>query len=193
MMADLVRVLVRTSSLFEGCFVRSKYQRLVRRQGQACPEKYPSRNLTWYTTPIMRVLRVQPSDAQAKLPESRRRARYLWFPPRVRTVWIRLAPMRVFAGWRAFSKARFFPVVKRSERTSMALETCLRLRSHLSMRNALLHRRSHHPDQNDTGFRFTSGQRSRRHTVESTLGTRGTALVSRVTRKTHSLMAINVS
>jgi len=37
-------------------------------------------------TTMTRVLRVQPSLAQAKLPESRRRARYLWLPPRVRTV-----------------------------------------------------------------------------------------------------------
>src|SRR3569833_3449677 len=82
MMADLVKVLVRTSSLFDG----------------------------WYTTPMTRVLRVHPSDAQAKLPESRRRARYLWFPPRVRTTWIRLAPIRVLSGCRPDSNARFFPV-----------------------------------------------------------------------------------
>lgn len=37
-------------------------------------------------TPMTRVLRVHPSEAQAKLPESRRSARYLWLPPRVRTV-----------------------------------------------------------------------------------------------------------
>lgn len=59
---------------------------------------------------MTRVLRVQPSEAQVKLPESRRRARYLWLPPRVRTVWMRLAPIRVFAGWRPASKALFFPV-----------------------------------------------------------------------------------
>jgi len=60
-------------------------------------------------TTITRVLRVTPSEAQAKLPESRRRARCLWLPPRVRTVWTRLAPIRVPAGWRPASKALFFP------------------------------------------------------------------------------------
>lgn len=64
----------------------------------------------WYATAMTRVLRVVPSEAHAKLPESRRRARYLWLPPRVRTVWMRLAPIRVCAGWRPSSKARFFPV-----------------------------------------------------------------------------------
>lgn len=59
---------------------------------------------------MMRVLRVQPSEPQAKLPESRRRALYLWLPPRVRMVWMRLAPIRVLAAWRPASKARFFPV-----------------------------------------------------------------------------------
>lgn len=59
---------------------------------------------------MMRVLRVQPSEPQAKLPLSRRRALYLWLPPRVRIVWMRLAPIRVLAGWRPSSKARFFPV-----------------------------------------------------------------------------------
>jgi hypothetical protein len=58
---------------------------------------------------MTRVLRVQPSEAQAKLPESRRKARYLWLPPRVRTTWTRLAPMRVLASCRPASKARFFP------------------------------------------------------------------------------------
>lgn len=61
---------------------------------------------------MTRVLRVQPSEPQAKLPESRRRARYLWLPPRVRTVWMRLGPIRVLAPWRPASKARFFPVDK---------------------------------------------------------------------------------
>lgn len=59
---------------------------------------------------MMRVLRVQPSEPQAKLPLSRRRALYLWLPPRVRTVWTRLAPILVLAAWRPASKARFFPV-----------------------------------------------------------------------------------
>lgn len=59
---------------------------------------------------MMRVLRVQPSEPQAKLPESRRSALYLELPPRVRTVWTRLWPILVLAGWRPASKARFFPV-----------------------------------------------------------------------------------
>lgn len=58
---------------------------------------------------MTRVLRVMPSDAHAKLPESRRSARYLWLPPRVRTVWIRLGPILVLASCRPASKARFFP------------------------------------------------------------------------------------
>jgi hypothetical protein len=96
----LVRVLVRTSSLLEGWSdirsARRQAGKTTRRNSQA--------------TTMTRVLRVQPSEAQAKLPESRRSARYLWLPPRVRTVWIRLAPIRVFAGWRPASKALFFPV-----------------------------------------------------------------------------------
>lgn len=64
----------------------------------------------WKATPMRRVLRVQPSEPQAKLPESRRSALYLWLPPRVRTVWMRLAPIRVLADWRPCSKTRFFPV-----------------------------------------------------------------------------------
>ena len=56
---------------------------------------------------MTRTLREMPSELQEKLPASRRRARYLVLPPRVRTRWIRLAPMRVLAGWRPFSKALF--------------------------------------------------------------------------------------
>lgn len=52
------------------------------------------------TTPTMRVFFVQCSEPQAKLPESRRRARYLRLPPRTRTVWIRLAPILVEAAVR---------------------------------------------------------------------------------------------
>lgn len=59
------------------------------------------------TTEMIRVLRVTCSDAQAKLPPSRRRARYLVLPPRVRTVWIRLAPSFVLAGWRPNSNFLF--------------------------------------------------------------------------------------
>jgi hypothetical protein len=59
------------------------------------------------TTLIMRVLRVTCSEPHAKLPESRRRARYLRLPPRTRTVCMRLAPSLVFAGWRPSSNFRF--------------------------------------------------------------------------------------
>ena len=54
---------------------------------------------------MTRVLRLTPSLPQEKLPASRRRARNLRLPPRVRTRWMRLGPMRVLAGWRPFSKA----------------------------------------------------------------------------------------
>ncbi len=47
---------------------------------------------------MTRVLRVHPSDAHAKLPESRRRARYLWLPPRCAHDVMRFAPIRVLAG-----------------------------------------------------------------------------------------------
>ena len=50
------------------------------------------------TTPMIRVLRVVDSEPQAKLPESRRSARYFRLPPRTRTVWTRLAPSLVRAG-----------------------------------------------------------------------------------------------
>lgn len=56
---------------------------------------------------MTRTLRDMPSEPQEKLPDSRRRARYLVLPPRVRTRWIRLVPIRVLAGWRPFSKALF--------------------------------------------------------------------------------------
>lgn len=72
---------------------------------------------------MIRVLRVQPSDAQAKLPESRRSARYLRLPPRVRTMWMRFGPIRVFAGWRPSSKALFFPVTQQSE--TAFISTCV--------------------------------------------------------------------
>ena len=65
-----MRVFVRTSSLLEG----------------------------WNDTDITRTFRAMPSEPQEKLPESRRRARYFVFPPRVRTRWILLAPIRVLAG-----------------------------------------------------------------------------------------------
>jgi hypothetical protein len=54
---------------------------------------------------MTRVLRLTPSVPHEKLPASRRRARNLRLPPRVRTRWMRLGPMRVLAGWRPFSKA----------------------------------------------------------------------------------------
>ena len=54
---------------------------------------------------MTRTFRAMPSEPQEKLPESIRRARYFVFPPRVRTRCIRFAPIRVFAGWRPFSKA----------------------------------------------------------------------------------------
>jgi hypothetical protein len=50
------------------------------------------------TTPMIRVFLVVCSEAQAKFPESRRRARYLRLPPRTRTVWMRFAPSLVLAG-----------------------------------------------------------------------------------------------
>ena len=56
---------------------------------------------------MTRTLRDMPSEPQEKLPASRRRARYLVLPPRVRTRWIRLVPIRVLAGWRPFSNALF--------------------------------------------------------------------------------------
>lgn len=60
------------------------------------------------TTSIKRVLRVQCSEAQAKLPESRRRARNLVLPPRVRTVEMRFGlSRRVLAGWRPSSNFLF--------------------------------------------------------------------------------------
>lgn len=63
----------------------------------------------WKLTPMTRVFLATPSEPHEKLPESRRRARNLRLPPRVRTRWMRLAPMRVLAGWRPFSKALWFP------------------------------------------------------------------------------------
>src|ERR1700722_12888444 len=54
---------------------------------------------------MTRVLRLTPSLPHEKLPASRRRARNFRLPPRVRTRWMRLGPMRVLAGWRPFSKA----------------------------------------------------------------------------------------
>lgn len=47
---------------------------------------------------MIRVLREIASDPQLKDPESKRRARNLEFPPRVRTVWIRFCPNLVLAG-----------------------------------------------------------------------------------------------
>jgi len=51
-----------------------------------------------HTTPISLVLRVTCSEAHAKFPLSRRRARCFKFPPRTRTVWMRLGPSLVLAG-----------------------------------------------------------------------------------------------
>jgi len=59
---------------------------------------------------MTRTLRAIPSDAHEKLPDSRRRARNLRLPPRVRTRWILFAPIRVLASCLPASKARFFPV-----------------------------------------------------------------------------------
>ena len=44
---------------------------------------------------------------QAKLPDSNRKARNFSFPPRVRTVWIRLGPSFVLAAWRPSSNFLF--------------------------------------------------------------------------------------
>ncbi len=52
----------------------------------------------WNSTPMTRTLRATASEPQEKLPDSRRRPRYLVLPPRVRTRWIRLVPIRVWAG-----------------------------------------------------------------------------------------------
>jgi hypothetical protein len=98
-------VLVRTSSLFDGW---SGCNGEPRRFGNYNKVLLGCKNV--HETTMTRVLRVHPSEAQAKLPESRRSARYLWLPPRVRTTWMRLGPIRVFAGWRPASKALFFPV-----------------------------------------------------------------------------------
>ena len=59
----------------------------------------------WKATAMTRTFREMLSDPHEKLPESRRRARNLRLPPRVRTRWMRLLPIRVLAGWRPFSKA----------------------------------------------------------------------------------------
>lgn len=59
------------------------------------------------TTPMIRVFLVTDSLPHAKLPESRRRARYFRLPPRTRTVWIRLGPSLVLAGWRPSSNFLF--------------------------------------------------------------------------------------
>lgn len=59
------------------------------------------------TTWRRRVLRVTCSEPQAKLPVSRRRARYLTLPPRVRTEWTRFDESSlVMAGWRPSSNLR---------------------------------------------------------------------------------------
>jgi hypothetical protein len=60
-----------------------------------------------HTTLIIRVLRVTCSEPQAKLPESRRRARYLRLPPRTRTECMRFTPSLVLAAWRPSSNFRF--------------------------------------------------------------------------------------
>jgi len=52
----------------------------------------------WNSTPMTRALRATASEPQEKLPDSRRRPRYFVLPPRVRTRWIRLVPIRVWAG-----------------------------------------------------------------------------------------------
>ena len=56
---------------------------------------------------MTRVFLAMPSDPQEKLPISRRSARYFLLPPRVRTVWIRLAPSFVIAAGRPNSNFRF--------------------------------------------------------------------------------------
>ena len=78
-MAPFTRVLVRTSSLFDAL----------------------------YTTSSTRVLRVQTSEPQLKLPVSRRRARCFMLPPRQRTSRVRLGPILVIAIWRPISNFRF--------------------------------------------------------------------------------------
>uniref|UniRef100_A0A182KID7 Uncharacterized protein n=1 Tax=Anopheles christyi TaxID=43041 RepID=A0A182KID7_9DIPT len=91
MIAFFTSVLVRTSSLFDAL----------------------------YTTSMIRDLRAIPSDPQAKLPESRRRARNFLLPPRVRTKWTRVPPILVLAAGRPNSyflflrMAAFLPPVAR--------------------------------------------------------------------------------
>merc|ERR1719323_2338171 len=80
MMAFLTRVFVRTSSLLEAL----------------------------YTTSRRRTFRVQFSDPHAKLPLSRRRARYFLFPPRQRTVRTRFSPNLQSATGLPISYLRFF-------------------------------------------------------------------------------------
>uniref|UniRef100_A0A2M4C9Q2 Putative secreted protein n=1 Tax=Anopheles marajoara TaxID=58244 RepID=A0A2M4C9Q2_9DIPT len=72
-----------------------------------------------YTTSMIRHLRAIPSEAQAKFPASRRRARNFLFPPRVRTRCTRVAPILVLAAGRPNSyflflrMAAFLPPVAR--------------------------------------------------------------------------------
>merc|ERR1719222_982381 len=80
MMAFFTSVFVRTSSLLEAL----------------------------YTTSNRRTFRVQFSEPHAKLPVSRRRARYFLLPPRQRTVRTRFSPSLQSATGRPISYLRFF-------------------------------------------------------------------------------------
>merc|ERR1719223_1975483 len=80
MIAFLTRVLVRTNSLLEALL----------------------------TTSRRRTFRVQFSEPHAKLPLSRRRARYFLFPPRQRTVLTRFSPNLQSATGLPISYLRFF-------------------------------------------------------------------------------------
>jgi len=101
-MALLTKVFVRTSSLLEALYTCN---------GRIDGTLHLRRNYhirqSIRTTPMIRVLRVTCSDAHAKFPDSKRRARYLTLPPRVRTVWIRLGPSLVLAGCRPSSNFLF--------------------------------------------------------------------------------------
>jgi hypothetical protein len=85
------------------------------------------------TTLMIRVFLVTFSEPHAKLPVSRRSARYLCPPPRTRTVWIRFAPSLVPAGWRPSSNFRFLrywarwaPVAERLCRVSRVIPASTR-------------------------------------------------------------------
>ena len=90
------------------------------------------------TTPIILVFLVTCSLPHAKLPESRRSARYLRLPPRTRTVWMRFGPNLVMAGWRPSSNFLFLRYAGRC--APVAERLCRELREipgHRAMRPEL--------------------------------------------------------